>query len=73
MDISPVNNVAAAFEGSRVAGQQQASSTVAGDQTRRQNEKKVQEADLKQTDVVQENNGNSQSSESNGRKLNILA
>jgi nitric oxide reductase activation protein len=73
MNISAVTGVAAAFEGSRVAGQQQAASTSTADQTRRDNDRNAEEADLKQTDTVTQNGASSHSSETTGRHVNIIA
>ncbi|HEY4165085.1 MAG TPA: hypothetical protein VGM59_18610 [Dongiaceae bacterium] len=72
MNVSAVTGVAAAFEGSRVAGQQQATSTSASDQTRRDNDRNAEETDLKQTDTVTQNSAGSHSSETTGRHVNIL-
>jgi hypothetical protein len=73
MNISTVTGVAAAFEGSRLAGQQQAVSTSASDQTRRDNARNAEEADVKQTDSVTQNSASSHSSETTGRHVNIVA
>jgi hypothetical protein len=72
MNISAVTGVAAAFEGSRVAGQQQASATTSATQTTRENDRQAEEADLKKTDTVTQDQGSSSSSETGQRRVNLL-
>jgi hypothetical protein len=72
MNISGVTGVAAAFEGARVAGQQQASATTSTTQTQRENDRQAEEVDLKKTDTVTQDQGASSTGESGDRRLNIV-
>jgi hypothetical protein len=72
MNISGVTGVAAAFEGARIAGQQQASATTSATQTQRENDRQAEEVDLKKTDTVTQDQGASSSGESGERRLNIV-
>jgi hypothetical protein len=72
MNISAVTGVAAAFEGSRVAGQQQAASTAASAQTKRENDRQAEEVDLKKTDTVTQDDETGNSSDTGARRLNIV-
>jgi len=72
MNISAVTGVAAAFEGARVAGQQQASATSSTAQTQRENDRQAEEVDLKKTETVTQDQGTSSSGESGERRLNIV-
>ena len=71
MNISGVT-VAAAFEGSRLAGQQQAATTSSAAQTQRENDRQAQEADLKKTETVTQSQDASGTGDSGERRLNIL-
>jgi len=73
MNISAVTGVAAAFEGARVAGQQQAAATASAASTKRDDDRQAQEADLKKTDTVTQDQESGGSGETNGRHVNILA
>jgi hypothetical protein len=73
MGISAVTGVAAAFEGSRVAGQQQAASTASASQTKRDNDRQAEDVDLKKTDTVTQDQETSQTSETSGHRVDILA
>jgi hypothetical protein len=73
MNISAVTGVASAFEGSRVAGQQQAAASNSADQTRRDNDRTAEEAGMKKTETVPQNGAGSSSSETTGRHVDILA
>src|SRR5690349_249914 len=72
MNISGVTGVAAAFEGARVAGQQQASATANAAQTQRENDQQAQEVDLKKTETVTQDQGTSGSGDAGERRLNIV-
>ena len=73
MNISAVTGVAAAFEGARVAGQQQAAATTSASQTQRENDRQAEEADLKKTDTVTKDQESSGTGETGHRRVNILA
>ena len=73
MNISSVGGVAAAFEGARVASQQQAAATASATQTKQDNAKQAEEVDLKQTDTVTQNQETTSSNgEPNYHRVNIL-
>jgi hypothetical protein len=72
MNISGVTGVAAAFEGARVAGQQQASTATSAAQTQRENDRQAEEVDLKKTETVNQDQGASGSGDTGERRLNIL-
>ena len=72
MNISGVTGVAAAFEGARVAGQQQAAATSSTAQTQRENDRQAEEVDLKKTDTVTQDQASSDTGASGERRLNIL-
>jgi hypothetical protein len=72
MNISAVTGVAAAFEGSRVAGQQQAAATTNASQTQRENDRQAEEADLKKTETVNQDQGSSGTGDAGERRLNIV-
>ena len=73
MNISTVTGVAASFEGSRIAGQQQAAASASAAATKRDNDKQAEEVDLKTTDTVGQDQETSGSGEASGRRVNILA
>jgi hypothetical protein len=72
MNISSATGVAAAFEGARIAGQQQASATTNAAQTQRENDRQAEEVDLKKTDTVNQDQASSDTGASGERRLNIL-
>ena len=72
MNISGVTGVAASFEGARIAGQQQASATASASQTSRENDRQAEEADLKKTETVNQDQGTSSSGDASERRLNIV-
>jgi len=72
MNISGVTGVAAAFEGARVAGQQQAAATSSTAQTQRENDRQAEEVDLKKTETVNQDQGASGSGDAGERRLNIV-
>jgi hypothetical protein len=72
MNISAVTGVAAAFEGARVAGQQQASATTNASQTQRENDRQAEETDLKKTETVNQDQGTSGTGDAGERRLNIV-
>lgn len=73
MNISTVAGVASAFEGARLAGQQQAASTASAAQTKRDDDRNAQETDVKKTDTVTQDQETGQSSnDPNGRRLNVV-
>jgi hypothetical protein len=72
MNISSATGVAAAFEGARIAGQQQASATTNVAQTQRENDRQAEEVDLKKTETVNQDQGASDTGASGERRLNIL-
>jgi hypothetical protein len=72
MNITGATGVAAAFEGARVAGQQQASSTSSAAQTQRENDRQAEEVDLKKTDTVTQDQGASSSGDTSEKRLNIV-
>ena len=73
MNVSAVSGVAAAFEGARVAGQQQAVSTGASQETKRNDDRQAQEVDLKKTDTVTQDEASSGSGQTSGHRVNIIA
>ena len=73
MNISAVTGVAASFEGARIAGQQQAATTASAAQSKRADDRQAQEADLKKTDTVTEDQETSGSGETTGHRVNIVA
>jgi hypothetical protein len=72
MNISAVTGVASAFEGARVAGQQQAASTASAAQSKRDDDNQAQEADLKKTDTVTQDQESGASGETNGHRVNLV-
>ncbi len=72
MNISGASGVAAAFEGARIAGQQQASATTAAAQTQQENDRQAQEVDLQKTQTVNQDQGSSGTDSTGQRRLNIL-
>jgi hypothetical protein len=72
MNISGVTGTAAAFEGSRVTAQQQATTTASTNQTQRDDDRQAQETDLKKTDTVTQDQGTSNSGETSGHHVNVV-
>jgi hypothetical protein len=72
MNISTVAGVASAFEGARIAGQQQAASTASAAQTKRDDDRQAQETDLKKTDTVTQDQETSGSGETTGHRVNVV-
>jgi hypothetical protein len=73
MNISTVTGVASAFEGARLAGQQQAASTASAAQTKRDDDRNAQDTDVKKTDTVTQDQETGQSSnDPNGHRLNVV-
>ena len=72
MNISGATGVAAAFEGARIAGQQQASATTSAAQTQRENDRQAQEVDLQKSQTVNQDQGTSSTGDSGERRLNIV-
>jgi hypothetical protein len=72
MNITGATGVAAAFEGARVAGQQQAQSTSSAAQTQRENDRQAEEVDLKKTDTVTQDQAASSSGDTGEKRLNIV-
>ena len=72
MNISGVTGVEAAFEGARIAGQQQASAASSTAQTQRENDRQAEEVDLKKTETVNQDQGASSSGDTGERRLNIV-
>ena len=71
MNITQVASVAAAFEASRTAGVQQAGNSAAAATVQREVSRAASEADVRDTEVVQETSERSDTSGTNGRRLDI--
>ena len=71
MNITQVASVAAAFEASRTAGVQQAGTAAASATVQRQATKAATEADLRETETVQEAEERPNTAATNGRRLDI--
>lgn len=71
MNITQVASVAAAFEAARNAGVQQAGTAAASATVQRQTTKAAAEADLRETETVQEAEERQNTSGASGRKLDI--
>jgi hypothetical protein len=71
MNITQVASVAAAFEAARTAGVQQAGTAAASATVQRQASQAASEADLRETETVQETEERPNTSGTNGRKLDI--
>jgi hypothetical protein len=72
MNISAATGVATAYEGARIAGQQQAASSASSAQTKRDDDRQAQETDLKKTDTVTQDQESSGSGETNGHRVNLV-
>jgi hypothetical protein len=72
MNISAATGVAAAFEGARIAGQQQAATTASSAATKRDDDRQAQEADLKKTDTVTQDQESGGTSDAGGHRVNVL-
>ena len=73
MNISAVSGVAAAFEGSRTAGVQQANASANATAVQKQHTREAEEADLKKTEVVEQTDSNTAPTASGERRVDILA
>ncbi|MEZ5831114.1 MAG: hypothetical protein R3D05_08030 [Dongiaceae bacterium] len=71
MYINQVASVAATIEAARVAGIQQAGSAAAAVATQRESNRAAAEADVRDTEAVQETEEKPASSETKGRRVNI--
>ncbi len=71
MNITQVASVAAAFEASRTAGVQQAGNAAVGAAVQREVSRAAAEADVRETETVQETEPRSDSAASSGRRLDI--
>lgn len=71
MNISQVTSVAAAFEASRSAGVQQAASAAANAVVQREVSRAAVEADVKDTEAVQETQQPAETSAASNRRLDI--
>ena len=71
MNITQVASVAAAFEAARSAGVQQAGNSAAATTVQREVSRAASEADVRDTEVVQETSERSDTSGTNGRRLDI--
>ena len=72
MNVTQVASVAAAIEASRMAGVQQAGASAAAVTVQRQTNRAATEADVRKTEAVQESEENTGSSETTGRRVNIV-
>ena len=71
MNVTQVASVAAAFEASRMAGIQQAGSAAGSVSVQRESNRAATEADVRETEAVQEPEEKSGSSLATGRRINI--
>lgn len=71
MNITQVASVAAAFEASRSAGAHQAGAAASSATVQRQVSRAAAEADLRETETVQETEERPNTAATNGRKLDI--
>lgn len=71
MNITQVASVAAAFEASRTAGVQQAGNAAVGAAVQREVSRAAAEADVRDTEVVQEASERTDTSGTSGRRLDI--
>lgn len=71
MNISQVASVAAAFEAARSAGVQQAGTAAASATVQRQVSRAAAEADVRETETVQETEERAGTGATNGRRLDI--
>jgi hypothetical protein len=71
MNITQVASVAGAFEASRTAGVQQAGTAAASATVQRQATKAATEADVRESETVQETEERQSTSVSTGRRLDI--
>ena len=72
MNVTQVASVAAAIEASRMAGVQQAGASAAAVTVQRETNRAATEADVRKTEAVQETEENTGSSETTGRRVNIV-
>lgn len=71
MNVTQIASVAAAFEAARMAGIQQAGSSAAAVSVQRESNRAAAEADVRKTQAVQETEGKSGTSPTNGQHINI--
>ena len=71
MNVTQVASVAAAIEAARMAGIQQAGSAAASVSVQRDTNRAASEADVRETEAVQETEEKSGSSATNGRRVDI--
>jgi len=72
MNVTQVASVAAAIEAARMAGIQQAGSSAATVTVQRDTNRAAAEADVRKTEAVQEAEEKAGSSETSGRRVNII-
>ena len=72
MNVTQVASVAAAIEASRMAGVQQAGASAAAVTVQRETNRAATEADVRKTEAVQETEEKTGSSETTGRRVNIV-
>ena len=72
MNVTQIASVAAAFEAARMAGIQQAGSSAAAVSVQRESNRAAAEADVRKTEAVQEADEKTGSSETTGRRVNIV-
>jgi hypothetical protein len=72
MNVTQVASVAATIEASRMAGVQQAGASAAAVTVQRETNRAATEADVRKTEAVQEAEENTGSSETTGRRVNIV-
>lgn len=71
MNVSAVSGVAAAFEGARTAGVQQANTSANATAVQKQSAREADELELKKTEVVEESDSKSAPSAAGERRLDI--
>ena len=71
MNVTQVASVAGAIEAARMAGIQQAGSAAASVSVQRDTNRAASEADVRETEAVQETEEKSGSSATNGRRVDI--
>ena len=72
MNVTQVASVAAAIEASRMAGVQQAGASAAAVTVQRETNRAATEADVRKTEAVRETEEKTGSSETTGRRVNIV-
>jgi hypothetical protein len=71
MNITAVSGVAAAFEGARTAGVQQANASANANAVQKQNTREADELELKKTEIVEESDAKSAPSASGEKRVDI--